>query len=315
MSLAVTVAVPTAARHAPLRRLLQALPLALQGVPVVEVLVVDNAPGQSAAEVVASAAGVRLVVEPVPGAAAARNRALREVTTEWVAFLDDDVVPEPGWLAALVDGVVDDVVDGGAVRAVGGRVVLDPSVARPRWFDEAGIGGYVTAFDLGRPAGAVSEGEYVVTANALFHVPSLLAVGGFDEALGPRPGAQIVADDVHVVRELQRAGHEVRWQPAAVVVHDFPADRRRARWLLRRAYLQGRSDWLLDAELLATRRAGGARVALSWLGTELGRRRREGLRRPTTAFHALTDVARTAGALRQGIGLARGRRSDDRRAP
>ena len=302
------MAVPTAARPEPLRRLLAALPLALQGISVVEVLVVDNAP-QRPADV--GDAGVRVVVEPVPGAAAARNRALREATTSWIAFLDDDVVPQPGWLAALVEPVLADP----RVRAVGGRVVLDPVVPRPRWFDEQGIGGYVTAFDLARPAGPLLEGEYVVTANALFHVPTLLAVGGFDEALGPRPGAQIVADDVHVVRELQRAGHEVRWQPSAVVVHDFPPDRRRPRWLLRRAYLQGRSDWLLDADLFATRRAGGARVALSWLGTELGRRRAEGLRRPATAFHALTDVARTAGALRQALGLARGRRSDDRRAP
>ena len=308
MTLELTVAIPTAARREPLRRLLLALPLALQGIPVTEVLVVDNAP-QHPADV--GAAAVRVVVEPVPGAAAARNRALREASTPWIAFLDDDVVPEPGWLAALVAPVLADA----EVRAVGGRVVLDPSVPRPLWFDEAGIGGYVTAFDLGRPAGPVREGEYVVTANALFHVPTLLAVGGFDEALGPRPGAQIVADDVHVVRELQRAGHEVRWQPDAVVVHDFPEDRRRPRWLLRRAYLQGRSDWLLDADLFATRRAGGARVALSWLAAELRRRRREGLRRPATAFHAMTDVARTAGALRQALGLARGRRSDDGRAP
>jgi glycosyltransferase involved in cell wall biosynthesis len=298
----VTVAVPTAGRPAALARLLDALPDALQGTAVAEVLVVDNAPHDRSSGVRELVAGrARYVAEPQRGSAFARNRALAETTTPLVAFLDDDVVPAAGWLAALRAPLRSGVV------AVGGCVRLDPTVPRPRWFDERGIGGYVTSFDLGRPAGELRPGEYLVTANALFDVAALRSVGGFDPALGPRPGVQLVADDVHVVRQLQAAGGTVLWEPAAMVVHDFPPERRRAGWLIRRAYLQGRSDWLLDREVLAERRAGGARVALSWLASELAARRRDGLTDPATAFHALTDVSRTAGALRQGIRLARAR--------
>ena len=76
-------------------------------------------------------------------------------------------------------------------------------------------------------------------------------------------------------------------------------------WLLRRAYLQGRSDWLLDAELYRSRRAGGARVALDWQGTQLRARRQEGLGSPATRFHLAADVCRTAGSLRQALLLSR----------
>src|SRR2546428_655065 len=83
-----------------------------------------------------------------------------------------------------------------------------------------------------------ADGEHLLTANAAFRTDALRAIGGFDPRLGPRRGVQLVADDVHVVRELQRSGGRVVWQPSAVVTHDLPAERTARAWLLRRAYLQ-----------------------------------------------------------------------------
>jgi GT2 family glycosyltransferase len=292
----VTVAIPTARRAGSLRRLLAALPAALDGAAA-DVVVVDNDPREPVQSVVAVAPlPVRYLVEPQPGSAFARNRAVAEADTELIAFLDDDVVPHPGWLVALTAAMADDVV------AAGGPVELDPLAPRPAWFRDAGIGGYVSAHDLGHDARDLVAGEYLLTANAVFRTEALRAVGGFDPRLGPRPGVQLVADDVHVIRELQRAGGRVVWQPTAAVTHELPAERTSRRWLLRRAYLQGRSDWLLDEDVLRRRRAGGARVALSWLEGELAARRGDGLSHRDVRFHLATDVARTLGALRQGLG-------------
>src|SRR5690606_12050982 len=55
------------------------------------------------------------------GPAAARNLGWRTCTGAWVAFLDDDVVPEPGWREALardLDGL------GGEVAGSQGRIVV-----------------------------------------------------------------------------------------------------------------------------------------------------------------------------------------------
>lgn len=308
-ALEVSIVLPTFRRPAALRRALGGL--AAQGpAPRFEVVVVDNdADGSARATVAAASAAVRgrvrYVIEPRRGATHARNRGIGEARGGVVVTLDDDVVPAPGWLAALVAPIAD-----GRADAVGGRVLLDPSVRRPRWFDEGGIGGYLTHLDLGPADRALGAGEIIITASAAFRAGLLRDVGGFDVAFGPRGRTQLVNDDVQVLRAVQAAGGIVWWAPQAVVTHELPPARLRPSWIVRRAYLQGRSDWMVDRPALEARRANGARIALTWLRRELGQRRREGLRRPEVAFHAACDVARTLGSLREALGWGRARSRD-----
>ncbi len=287
---------PTFRRPARLRLALAGV-AAQSGVADLEVVVVDNDPASTARAVVESAPlPARYLVEPRSGAVHARNTGIEAARGEVVVLLDDDVVPREGWLAALLAPIV-----GGDADATGGRVVLDPAVARPRWFDEPVVGQYLTNVDLGPGPRLLGGDEFVVTANAAFRRELLVAVGGFATNLGPRGTTQLVNDDVRLVRDVQRHGGRVWWVPDAVVEHELPASRLRPRWVLRRAYLQGRSDWLLDEADLRRRRGNGVRVAASWLFGELAARGTEGLTRPDVAFHAACDVARSVGRVRQGM--------------
>ena len=305
----VTLLVPTYRRPEGLRRLLTAV--AGEDPPFRwEVVVVDNDRAGSAKSVVDACAPllpvqVRYVVESETGAVHARNRGIREATGRVLAMLDDDVVPQRGWLAAVCAPVLD-----GTAAGAGGTVVLDPTVPRPRWLDEEGLGGYLTAHSLGSQPRALTADEIVVTANAAFDRAAVEGIGGFDPVYGPRGRVQIVADDAHLVRQLMRAGGVVVWVPDAVVVHDLPPQRLTRRYLLRRAYWQGRSDWLLWSTDHRARRFGGARVAGvlagGWLRREWRQRRAEGVTRPPIAFHLACDVARVAGTFVQ---VARGMRA------
>jgi glucosyl-dolichyl phosphate glucuronosyltransferase len=211
-----------------------------------------------------------------------------------VAMIDDDVVPARDWLRTVAEPVL-----AGRCAGVGGRVMLDPSVERPRWFDEEAVGPFLARWDLGDVPRELDEKEFILTANCAFDTARLRSTGGFEPALGPQGDTPLVNDDALLVRRIREAGGSVRWLPEAVVYHELPASRLNRRYLMRRAFAQGRSDWILDRDPLSERRFGGARVATSWLATELGRRRREGLRRPEVAFHAVIDIVRTAGALRE----------------
>jgi GT2 family glycosyltransferase len=110
----VTVVIPTLNREHDLARCLRAL--RRQTYSRFDVLVVDNGSTDGTAAVVAAAAAmdgrVRAVREGTPGLGHARNRGIREAQGSVIAFLDDDAVPPPGWLEALVPAFDDPRVGG-----------------------------------------------------------------------------------------------------------------------------------------------------------------------------------------------------------
>jgi len=99
----ISIVVPTFRRNAMLPPLFAAVAAEVGSVSKpVELVLVDNAPERSAEGVAATApAFVRYVHEPLTGVARARNRGVREARGTHVIFLDDDELPEPGWLSAF----------------------------------------------------------------------------------------------------------------------------------------------------------------------------------------------------------------------
>jgi histidinol-phosphate phosphatase family protein len=113
---------------------------------------------------VAAGLAVAVVRGPARGPAAARNAGWRATRAAWVAFLDDDVEPEPGWAAALaadLDGLEADVAG-----SQGRIAVPAPAGRRPTdW--ERNVAGLQTA--------------RWATADMAYRRPALEAAGGFDE--------------------------------------------------------------------------------------------------------------------------------------
>ena len=294
----VTVAVPTFRRNASLATLLSGLAaLSDPGIDW-DVLVVDNDDAPGAEPVVSAAIAtfpvpLRLTREAQRGAAPARNRAIAEVAGDVVAFIDDDVVPDARWLAELVAPIAAGRCDGAA-----GRVVLAPDVARPPWFDERYLSGYLSEFDLGSVEMPLQPDAWLLTANAAFRTDRLRECGGFDPRLGPRNGTPLVNDDAQVAQSFMRGGGRIHYVPSAVVVHELPAARLSPRYLLRRAHAQGRSDWLLLRGGPPGRRYGGVGWCLGDLRKKLARHVR---RAPTRAvlLDAACDTARAAGWFRE----------------
>lgn len=281
----ITVVIPTFRRRDGLLRALEAVRAQHHG----EIVVVDNATPPTVDPV----EGVEVVHERTPGASAARNRGIADARGDVVVFVDDDVVPQPGFVDALVSPIAD-----GRADATGARIVLDPTVPRPRWFDD-GLAPYLTEWDVG-PTRRLGSREFFVTAGCAVRTRLLREIGGFEERLGPSGRAHLVNDDVRLCQRLHARGARLWYVAEAVAVHELPPDRLRPGYVLRRAYAQGRSDWLTD-EVVRAGRWGGASQALKWLRHQMSRWR------PGTAFHAVTDVARTAGALRQSAAFVTSR--------
>jgi HAD superfamily hydrolase (TIGR01662 family) len=98
------------------------------------------------------------------GPAAARNVGWHALQCEWVAFLDDDVVPDPQWCDALVSDL-----HGAAPGVVGvcGNVRVPLPASRRPTDGERTVAGLETARDI--------------TADIAYRRGALAAVGGFDE--------------------------------------------------------------------------------------------------------------------------------------
>lgn len=88
----------------------------------VEVIAVDNDPPAEGLSAAATAVAgqwpfpVRCVAEPRPGLSVGRNRGIREAAGRYVAITDPDIIPDQGWLAALVTAAEEE-----KAFAVGGR--------------------------------------------------------------------------------------------------------------------------------------------------------------------------------------------------
>jgi peptidoglycan/xylan/chitin deacetylase (PgdA/CDA1 family) len=160
----------------------------------------------------ASTMDVRVLSASGPGLAGARNAALAASDAAVLAFLEDDVVVAPGWLAALREGW-DGAPD--RVAAIGGPIELRLPGATPRWFGDELHPSFAT-LDYG-PAPLVLDpaSRTLHAGNLSVRSAPLRAIGGFWPAPGHRDGRDWFSDEHHAQRELAQAGWEVRYEPAA----------------------------------------------------------------------------------------------------
>jgi histidinol-phosphate phosphatase family protein len=158
-----TVVVPTIGRPS-LAVLLDALATSTGPRPAELVLVDDRPTGPPLSPERPGLPPVRVVRTGGGGPAAARNLGWRTARTPWIAFLDDDVVPDPDWYDRLAEDLAALPAD---VAGTQGRVRVPlPADRRPTdW--ERGTAGLATSS--------------WITADLAYRRAALAAVGGFDE--------------------------------------------------------------------------------------------------------------------------------------
>lgn len=203
--------------------------------PEFEILVVDNAPSDDRTRrLVESLQGVRYAREPMPGLNFARNRALAEANGELIAFLDDDVTVDRGWLAGLAEAWSENEDAGGFTGLVlpyeldtRAQVLFEQRGGFRRGFHRIRYGRTLAGNNL-YPAGA---GIFGAGCNMTFRRDLLKRLGGFDEALDtgpPLPGG----GDLDIFYRVVRAGYPLVYEPRCLVRHRH----RRAYAQLRRQY-------------------------------------------------------------------------------
>lgn len=202
----VSVVICSKGRHNSLLRTLQSLESAARDQKLLELLIVEetNNPSPPPGEKIR----YLHIPEKALGLAFARNYALQKVRGSLMVFIDDDIVPSPHWLHALISPFDDpDVV------ATGGPVL-------PNISDINAIGKCVSF--LGFPAGGLkryfeAKGENKITrnisgGNCAFRTRVAREIGGFDEFM------RGVEDTDFFYRMAGRTG-KILFVPTAFVFH------------------------------------------------------------------------------------------------
>jgi glycosyltransferase involved in cell wall biosynthesis len=198
-----------------------------------ELLIVNNGSTDNTAAVAAGFMGrlpLRVVDEPLPGLSHARNRALVEGRADLLLFTDDDVLVEPGWLAAFIGAASRHP----GIAAFGGPI--DP------WFPERIDPAIVEAFPIvangfcglnhGGDERRLDPGEEIYGACMGFR-RSLLGGLTFDPSLGALGTSARVGEETDFLARLCAAGGQAVWVPAMRLRHYVDPRRTTLRYLER----------------------------------------------------------------------------------
>lgn len=218
----VTVAIATRGRPDALLRCVEAI--GRQATPPSELIVVDQAPTAEARAATQSSGlpAVRYLEQEPLGLSASRNLALRAASGSVLAVTDDDCAPDTAWLEAITAAFERP----SPPAAVTGPVL--PLGVAPRGtfavsLRESSVpvehAGRVLPWDVG------SGGNFAAS------VQVLRECGGWDERLGAGSPGQ-AAEDSDLLYRLLRRGLTIRYEPRAVVRHEWQTRARRlaTRW-------------------------------------------------------------------------------------
>ncbi len=212
-----------------------------------DVLVIDNNSRDQTPEIVANYQAKGFVDRPLfyvrettQGLAYARQRAIETASSPIVGFLDDDNLPEPNWVIAAHEFMMEKP----RAAAIGSRVLPEYEVEPPANFDR--IRGFLALTDRGdrpllyQPAARIlPPGAGLVVRRDLWLklVPPRL------ELIGRVGEFMIASEDLEAILHFQRAGWEIWYNPKMVVHHHIPEWRLTEDYLSRLMYGIGLSRY------------------------------------------------------------------------
>ena len=220
------------------------------------ILAVDN--NRQLFEEMKAELGDRLKVvlnDTLKGLSPTRNLGVATAGGDLIAFLDDDAVAEPDWLANLVV-----LFDDPTVVAAGGHAALSWVEGRPSWFPkelEWVVGGSFSWLPEQRIEVRNPHGHNMCFRSQVFNT-----VGAFDSSVGRVGKGGQAGEEAELCLRLKRElpGVKVVYDPSSRIRHKVPAGRARWRYLTNRSYQEGickarirhlaqsNSEWPLETE-------------------------------------------------------------------
>lgn len=175
---------------------------------------------------------LKFIIEKKRGAGNARNAALRNVKTDWVACLDSDAKAHPDWLATVLETIKNDDFD-----AFGGPFYAWHFFgAPPKWLPK-GFGTYEAA----QPYGPLNEDNYIPGGNCAFRLNVAQAVGCFPVDIGMTGKKCAYGEETLMFNRMEKAGFRLGYVPAMKIDHCVLPYKYSFSWQIKSAFARGRA--------------------------------------------------------------------------
>lgn len=190
-----------------------------------EVVVVDNNSRDNTKQVISTYPEVRYCFEAEQGLAYARSRAVREAQGRWIAFLDDDTLPDKTWVFQAYQFAQAHPEIGAFSGQIHAEYEVDPPVEIKRLAPYLAIverGATAHRYDRVLPPGA---GLVVHRQAWLDAVPERLIL------VGRTTTEMLASEDIEAILHIQKSGREIWYNPEMHLYHQIP------QWRTERSYL------------------------------------------------------------------------------
>ncbi len=230
---ALSIIIPTRNRCTFLRDALDSLKPEVAGDIPAEIIVIDNGSTDSTRDVVtafAATAACPVVYryEARPGLHVGRHLGAELAQAPLLAYLDDDVIVQPGWLRAVVERFDSDA----SIALVGGPCRPRWEVPPPAWIDafrEECLGGWclgqLSLLDLGSEAKDIPA-AYVFGCNYCIRKNLLYKFGGFNPDGMPIHLSKYRGNgESGLSLAIENSDYRITYDPKAAIDHRVPAER------------------------------------------------------------------------------------------
>lgn len=208
------------------------------------------------------------------GLSGARNTGVTEVEADVYVFLDDDAVPQPGWL----DGLLDPFDDAAVIITGGAATPRWPDTGRPVTLpagDDRGEFDWVVGCTYAGQPRTLSEVRNVMGCSMAMRAQVFRTAGLFGEDLGRVGTVPYGCEETELcIRAAETPGVRIVFEPASQVLHRVTPQRTTWSYLWRRCYAEGISkaavaERTAPRKALATETAYTTRVLPKGLAREL----------------------------------------------
>ncbi len=174
----------------------------------------------------------RIVKETKIGLSNARNRAIKETDTEWIAYIDDDAILFENYVEIVLK-----TIKKYNFVCFGGNYIAKYLETKPKWIDST----FGSSQNNIKKIKRIYFDNIICGCNMVFNKAILIKIGGFPDNLGMKGSKIGYGEENYVQKKILEMNLPVGFQPELKIYHIVQPYKYKLTWHLKKIYAHGRA--------------------------------------------------------------------------